>query len=400
MALTPVADALEMILGSAKLLTSEIVSLKDAHGRILSKAIIARRDQPPFDASAMDGYALRVDDAHEGAVLNLSGMSAAGHGFRGSVKPGEAIRILTGAPMPKGADAIVIQENATLENTKLRINKSAVLHRHIRKRGLDFKAGEMLVPAGTRLNGRDIALAASSGAATVNLRKKPRVAIITTGDELVEPGTKPRPDQIYSSNTFALDAMVKSWGAETVNLGIINDSLKATNSAIAKAMKTSDLLVTTGGASVGDHDFVQAALKDSGFKMGFWKIAMRPGKPLMFGTKGKYIALGLPGNPVAAMVCARLFLYPLLCKMAGISADNPDATAILEADMPANDERQDYVRATTSLLPDGRRTANPATIQDSSMQRTLRLAQALIVRPPHAPAAKSGTIVPILLLDF
>ena len=400
MALTPVAEALEMILRAAKHLPTEPVKLKDAHGRILAKAITARRDQPPFDASAMDGYAVRTEDAAEGAILKLAGVSAAGHGFAGTVKPGQAIRILTGAPLPKGADAIVIQENASLDNNALRINKAAVPLRHIRKRGLDFKVGDVLVPENVKLNGRDIALAASSGAATVSVRRKPRVAIITTGDELVEPGAKPRADQIFSSNTFALEAMLKSWGAETINLGIIKDSLKSTASAIARALKSSDLLVTTGGASVGDHDFVQAALKQTGFKIGFWKIAMRPGKPLMFGTKGKFLALGLPGNPVAAMICARLFLYPLLCKMAGTSADIPEATAILETALPANDERQDYVRATLSHLADGRRTANPAAIQDSSMQRTLRLAQALIIREPLAPPAKKGDIVPILLLDF
>ena len=400
MALTPVADAMAMILGAARLLPAEPVKLQQAHGRVLAKAVIARRDQPPFDTSAMDGYATRLQDATSGATLNLAGMSAAGHGFRGSVKPGQAIRILTGAPMPKGADAIVIQENATLQSSQLKINVAAVANKHVRKRGLDFTSGDILVPQATRLNARDIGLAAASGNSILSVRRKPRLAIITTGDELVDPSVKPKTDQIYSSNTFALEAMAAAWGADVNNLGIVQDSLKATKSAINKALKTSDLLITTGGASVGDHDFVQQALKDSGFKMGFWKIAMRPGKPLMFGTKGKCIALGLPGNPVAAMVCARLFVYPLLCAMTGTVADQPDETAILDVGLPANDERQDYVRATLRPLPDGRRMVKPAPIQDSSMQRTLRDAQALIVRPPGAPAAKAGDVVPLLLLDF
>jgi molybdopterin molybdotransferase len=400
MALTPVADAMAMILGSAKLLPAENVPLSEAHGRILAKPILAKRDQPPFDASAMDGYAMQAADAVAGATLKLAGMSAAGHGFKGTVKPGQAIRILTGAPMPKGAEAIVIQENAALKGDELHVNFSAPAGKHIRRQGLDFKTGDLLVPAGTLLNARDIGLAAASGAGILSVRKTLRVAIITTGDELVEPGTKPRNDQIYSSNTYALHSMARAWGANVINLGIVQDSLKSTKAAIAKAVKSADLLILTGGASVGDHDFVQQALKDSGFKMGFWKIAMRPGKPLMFGTKGKFLALGLPGNPVAAMVCSRLFVYPLLCAMAGRQVEQPEATAILEVDLPANDERQDYVRATLKALPDGRRTVKPAAIQDSSMQRTLRDAQALIVRPPLAPAAKAGDVVPLLLLDF
>ena len=400
MALTPVAEAMAMILGAAKLLPPENVKLEQAHGRILFKPIVAKRDQPPFDSSAMDGYAVRAQDASLGATLKLAGTSAAGHAFNGTLKEGQAVRILTGAPMPKGADAIVIQENVTRGSDTVLVNVSAVAARHIRKRGLDFKSRHILVPAGTRLNARDIALGAAAGVSIVSVRKKPRVAIITTGDELVAPGMKPRSDQIYSSNAFALQAMAQNWGADVNNFGIIKDTLKATTSAIAKAIKTSDLLVTTGGASVGDQDFVQQALKDNGFKMGFWKIAMRPGKPLMFGTKGKVIALGLPGNPVAAMVCARLFVHTLLATMSGRTVEQPEATAALEVDLPANDERQDYVRATVTYLPDGRRTTKPAAIQDSSMQRTLRDAQALIIRPPLAPPAKVGDLVPLLLLDF
>jgi molybdopterin molybdotransferase len=400
MSLTPVEEAMAMILSAAKLLPPENVKLEQAHGRILVKPILARRNQPPFDASAMDGYAVRAQDATAGAILKLAGMSAAGHGFRGSLKPGEAVRILTGAPIPKGADAIVIQENVTRNNGHITVIVSAITTRHIRKRGLDFKSGDILVPAGTKLNARDIALGAAAGSEILSVRRKPRIAIITTGDELVVPGVKPRSDQIYSSNTFALQAMAQTWGADVNNFGIVKDTLKATRAAIAKALKTSDLLITTGGASVGDQDFVQQALKDNGFKMGFWKIAMRPGKPLMFGTRGKVIALGLPGNPVAAMVCARLFVHPLLAIMSGRSIEQPEATAALEVDLPANDERQDYVRATVTHLPDGRRTTKPAAIQDSSMQRTLRDAQALIIRPPLAPAAKAGDVVPLLLLDF
>jgi molybdopterin molybdotransferase len=397
MALMPVDQALSRILSTAKLLPPESVPLKNSLGRILAVDVKAKRDQPPFSSSAMDGYALRHAD--QAGALKLVGVSAAGHAFRGKVKSGEAVRILTGAPLPNGADTIVIQENARVDGKMLRIDEPAALGRNIRGQGLDFKSGDVLVPAGTKIRARDIGLLAAANAAMLRIRRKPRVVLFTTGDELVLPGMRPRADQIVSSNSPALHAMMEAWGAEVVSLGIVPDTLKATKAAIGKA-RDADILVSTGGASVGDHDYVQEALKKSGIKIDFWKIALRPGKPLMFGTKGKLRVLGLPGNPVSALVCARIFLKPLLNAMQGLSTEDAIVEARLGAALPANDGRQDYLRATLQIATDGRRTATPFGNQDSSMQRNLRNADCLIIRAPHAPESSAGAPVSVLLLDF
>ena len=397
MALMPVADALARILATAKLSATETIKLEDSYGRILVGDLKAKRDHPPFASSAMDGYALRHADI--ATQLKLVGVSAAGHGFKGTVKMGEAVRISTGAPLPKGADTIVIQENTTREGATVLIAEPTSLGKNIRVQGLDFKRRDVLVPAGTKLNARDIGLAAAGNAAMLRVRKIPRVVLFTTGDELVLPGQKPRADQIISSNSHALTAMIKAWGAEVINLGIIGDSLKATMAAIKKA-EAADILITTGGASVGDHDYVQEALKNSGIKIDFWKIALRPGKPLMFGTKGKLRVLGLPGNPVSALVCARIFLQPLLAAMQGYSVDKTTVTARLATPLPANDGRQDYLRAALEFAADGSRIATAFSKQDSSMQRSLRNADCLIIREPNAPEAAAGALVNLLLLDF
>ena len=396
MSLLPVEDALARILAGVKPLAAETVKLADGLGRVLAAPLKAARDQPPFDASAMDGYAVRAGDVPE---LRLIGVSAAGHGFGGTVKAGQAVRIFTGAPIPKGADSIVIQENAEAAGGLVIFREPARHGQHIRPRGLDFHKGEALLEAGIRLNARDIGLAAAMNCATVRVRRKPRVAVFATGDELVPPGMRPRPDQIVSSNSHALVAMARHFGAEVVNLGIVADTLKATERAIVKA-RGADVLITSGGASVGDHDFVQEALKNSGIRIDFWKIAMRPGKPFMFGRRGGQRVLGLPGNPVSALVCARLFLKPLLDALLGLSTAGGAVEARLGADMPANDSRQDYVRANLAVSPDGARTATPCARQDSSMQRTFRQSHCLIVRAPLAPAAVAGSVVPILILDF
>ena len=397
MALIPVAQALDRILATAKLSSAETIKLENSFGRNLALDLKAKRDQPPFPASAMDGYALRYADIT--APLKIVGVSAAGHAYKGTVKAGEAIRILTGAPLPKGADTIVIQENTKREGSALTVTDATSMGKNIRVQGLDFKRGDVLVPAGTKLNARDIGLAAAGNAATLRVRRKPRLVLLTTGDELVLPGQRPRADQITSSNSHALAAMAKAWGAEVINLGIINDTLKATMSAINKA-EGADILITTGGASVGDHDYVQEALKKSGIKIDFWKIALRPGKPLMFGTKGKLRVIGLPGNPVSALVCARIFLRPLLNAMQGQAVESQVLVAQLATALPANDTRQDYLRATLAHGADGSRKVTPFSKQDSSMQRTLRNADCLIIREPNAPEAKAGALVSVLLLDF
>ncbi len=401
MALLPVEDARNRILDRVKPLAPESVPLNQALGRVLAKPLRAIRPQPPFNSSAMDGYAVIASDTQKVPLtLKLIGISAAGHGFKGKVASGQCVRILTGAPLPRGADAVIIQENVqVLQQDDISILTPVRTEQNVRLSGLDFRKGEVLLPAGLRLGARDIGLAAAANAAELSVHRRPRVIVIATGDELVLPGSTPNPDQIISSNSHALAAMSELLGAEVVNLGIVPDRLKATERAIAKA-SGADVLITTGGASVGDHDYVQEALRNSGVKIDFWKIAMRPGKPFMYGRRKGQHVLGLPGNPVSALVCAMLFLKPLLDRMAGLPVSDDLVEAKLGTAMKENDTRQDYVRATVLTGADGTRVVTPFAKQDSSMQRTFREAHALIVRPPHAPAAAAGDTVKILPLDF
>lgn len=402
MALIPVEEAKERVLKGAKVLPREMVALHDCAGRVLAADIKARRDQPPFAASAMDGYAVRFADVEKvPARLKVIGTAPAGHGFRGTVGQGEAVRIFTGAPVPKGADTVVIQENAEASGGHVSVGVPAQrLAQHIRRKGLDFARGHSLLAQGTLLGAREIGLAAAMNWPALPVVRRPIVALFTTGDELVAPGRTPRADQIVSSNSFALAAFVRRYGGEAVDLGILPDNIKAISRAIRKA-SGADILLTTGGASVGDHDLVQAALKEGGIKLDFWKIALRPGKPLMFARDGKRRILGLPGNPVSALVCARIFLKPLIFALLGLTPNGQDTVkARLGSPLPANDLRQDYLRAKVSRSADGTYTATPFTVQDSSMQRALTQAQGLIVRPPHAPEALPGDHVDLLLLDF
>ncbi len=400
MALLPVAEAQARILQGVKPLAAEGVALDKSTGRVLAASIIAKRNQPPFPASAMDGYAVRHEDvAILPARLSIAGVSAAGHGYAKTLKAGEAVRILTGAPVPRGADTVVIQENTKREGETLTVLESTPKGKNIRRRGLDFLKGDLLLNAPHTLRPRDIGLAAAGNAPVLKLRRKPHVVLFTTGDELVLPGKKAGPDQIYSSNNHAIAAMAESLGARVTNLGIVRDSLKATIAAVKKGL-SADILLTTGGASVGDHDYVQEAFKACGVRIDFWKIAMRPGKPFMYGRRGRTHVLGLPGNPVSALVTSRLFLAPLIDRLLGLPSAEIEVLAELGADMAENDHRQDYVRATLETAPDGRRLARPFTVQDSSMQRTLQMAQCLIVRPANAPAARAGSLVPVLLLTF
>ena len=401
MALMPVEEARARILKAVRPVAVELVALDKALGRVLAKPVKATRNQPPFDSSAMDGYAvISADVAEVPARLIVDGVSAAGHGFAGKVKRGHCVRIFTGAPVPKGADAVVIQENVEVaEKGLVTILQPVRPEQNVRFAGLDFRKGEVLLEPGLRLTARDIGLAAAANAAELAVRRRPRVALIATGDELVLPGGSPGPDQIVSSNSHALAAMAQHLGAEVINFGIVKDSLKATERAIARA-SSADILLTTGGASVGDHDYVQEALKNSGVAIDFWKIAMRPGKPFMYGRRKGQHVLGLPGNPVSALVCARLFLKPLIDALLGLPVSDDLVDARLGVSMKENDNRQDYVRAMVVEAADGCRIATPFNKQDSSMQRTFRSAQALIVRPPHAPAASAHDVVKILRLDF
>ncbi|MGI9513758.1 MAG: molybdopterin molybdotransferase MoeA [Anderseniella sp.] len=401
MNLLPVDGALAQILKGVKPLNAEDVPLSNASGRVLSDPLKAQRAQPPFAASAMDGYAVRAADiADVPATLKVIGEAPAGHGFSGRVGKGKAVRIFTGAPLPRGADTIVIQENTETETKDtVTVKETAAKGSFVRAAGLDFRKGETLLARHTVLGARQIGLAAAMNHDRVQVVRRPSVALLATGDELVEPGANPREDQIISSNTLAIAAMVARFGGQPVDLGIVPDKAARIGKAIERAAGA-DILVTIGGASVGDHDLVQAAMQKSGIKIGFWKIAMRPGKPLMFGRRGQQRVIGLPGNPVSAMVCTRLFILPLIAKMTGDSRSFDPVTAVLASAMKANDQRQDHIRATLERGDKGQLMATPFPRQDSSMQRVFANADCLVIRPPHAPAAQPGEPVQVLLLDF
>ncbi|WP_237476369.1 molybdopterin molybdotransferase MoeA [Lichenibacterium dinghuense] len=406
--LTPVADALAAILGSARRPEAvETVPLRGAAGRTLAQDLAALRTQPPCDVSAMDGYAVRAADlATLPAVLAVLGESAAGRAFPGHVGPGQAARIFTGAPVPPGADAVVLQENTeggTVggETGTVRVLGAEPLGRHIRRAGQDFREGEVLLRAGKRLGAADVALAAAMNHAALPVFRRPRVAVLATGDELVQPGGAPGPGQIVASNSFAVMALAEAAGAEAIDLGIAPDDMGALAGALARARDGgADLLVTLGGASVGDHDLVQRALVAEGMELGFWRIAMRPGKPLMHGHLGPIQVLGLPGNPVSAIVCGMLFVAPLVRALAGDrhAGDDPTEAAVLAEPMGANDGRQDYVRSRILPSPDGVARVAAGSRQDSSLLKALSDADCLIVRPPNAPPAPAGTPCRIIRL--
>ena len=400
MALLPVEEARARILDGVAPTDAETVELAAAPGRVLAEDVGSRINQPPFPASAMDGYAVRGEDVSTApADLTVIGEAPAGQAFDGTVGPGQAVRIFTGAPVPDGADTIVIQENTSVDGTKVTVLEAAKPGQFVRPLGLDFKYGEVLLKAGTRLGSREIALAAAMNHPALPVRRKPRVAILATGDELIAPGGAPRPDQIISSNNLGMAAFVTQAGAEPVDLGIAADTTDALTRGIERAAGA-DVLVTLGGASVGDHDLVQHALDALGMTLDFWKIAMRPGKPLMFGTLGDTRVLGLPGNPVSTFVCARIFLRPLLDTLLGATPKEPTERAVLGADMAENDERQDYMRATMRRGDDGNVIATPYAKQDSSMLRTLAEANCFIIRPPFDRARREGEPIDILLFDF
>ena len=400
MSLLSVDEAKARILKGVKPAAAETVGLEDALGRVLVRDVKATRDQPPFDSSAMDGYAVKFRDVTvpPARLLNI-GMSAAGHAFGGRVKAGQAVRIFTGAPVPDGADTVVIQENTKVQGAAVTVLHAPRQGQNIRPRGLDFARGDVLLRASTILGARDLGLAAAANRSRLPVRRNPRVAILATGDELVRPGARPRADQIFASNGYALKGLIYRFGGKPFDLGIVGDDLRATMRAIARA-RDADVLVTTGGASVGMHDLVQEALTRSGIKLDFWKIAMRPGKPLMFAREGGRRIIGLPGNPVSALVCARIFLKPLLSGLLGLPSDDDLVEAQLEAPLPANDQRQDYVRAKLARAVDGSYRVSAFPKQDSSMQRTFAEAGGLIVREPFAPAVKEGSMVRVLPLDF
>jgi molybdopterin molybdotransferase len=402
-ALMPVTEALSAVLAGAEPLAEDMVALDAAHHRVLARDVAALRTQPPQAMSAMDGYAVRSADASAVAArLKVIGEVAAGRPFEKTVGKGEAVRIFTGGVIPEGADAIIIQEDTVVEDGGITITETAIAGRHIRPAGVDFRNGDVLLARGTRLTDRDLSLAAGMNYAELPVSRRPKVAILATGDELVMPGSAPGPGQIVYSNGYALRALARQEGAETVDLGIVADTVEATTLGIRRARDSgSDILITTGGASVGDHDLVKQSLEAEGVTMAFWRIAMRPGKPMMHGRLGALRVIGLPGNPVSSYVCGFLFLVPLIRALAGrTDVLHAHETALLGRDVAANDMREDYLRARLEVRKDGELIATPVDHQDSSLLANLAAARALVIRPPFAPAAPAGSRCDILRLPL
>jgi molybdopterin molybdotransferase len=399
--LLSVAEALQRVLDHAAPLPAAEVRLADAAGLVLAYPLTARRTQPPADVSAMDGYAVRAADiANAPARLKVIGEVAAGRPFAQTLGAGEAARIFTGGVMPQGADAIVIQENTKRDGDIVEIEKASPKGRHIRVKGLDFATGNELFPAGHRLTARDLALAAGMNHPLVPVHRRPKVVLFATGDELVPAGSEPAPGQIVSSNNYAIGALARAEGAIVEDLGIVGDRLDDTVAAVRRARDGgADILVTSGGASVGDYDLVQKAFTSEGMALAFWRLALRPGRPLMNGRLGGMHVLGVPGNPVSAFVCSFLFLVPLIRRLAGRSDLNHETeSAKLGVELPENDERADYLRATLARGPDGF-LATPFPVQDSSMMLPLAKADCLIIREPYEPAAKIGDICRIVKFE-
>ncbi len=392
-----VEDARAHVLQSLVPTGAEIVALADAWGRVAAADISARLSHPPQDVSAMDGYAVRALDANARLVV---GASPAGHPWEGVVGNGEAVRLFTGSIVPQGADAVVLQEDTDRTGDDIVIREAIRPGQHIRRAGQDFRTGDVMVRAGCRLTPRQIGLAAAANHAWVSVYRKPVVAILATGDEIVLPGEPLPPGGIVSSNAHALAALIRACGGVPQVLPIAADDRGAIAAAAASAQGC-DLLVTTGGASVGDHDLVAQALGEQGLELNFWKVAMRPGKPLMHGHLGRLPLLGLPGNPVSAYLCAVLFLKPAIERLSGLPGTAPATVAATLADpLPANDHRADHLRCRLSTDSSGALIAHPAGRQDSAMMRVLADADAIILRAPHAPASDAGAIVQVLRLDM
>ena len=387
-----VTEALSHLFALARPLASEWVPLAEAHGRVLAQPVQALRDQPPFSASAMDGYALRNAEVAAAAQFTVIGEAAAGHGFAGSVGPGQAVRIFTGAPLPDGTDRVVIQEDVDRQGDIITLKPDLDPSPYVRAKGSDFAKGQT-IPAPKSLGANDIALMAAMNIAEVPVTRRPVVAILSTGDELVMPGDTPGPDQIIVSNSFGLQAMLRDLGCETRLLPIARDTEASLRAAFSHCEDV-DLVITIGGASVGDHDLVGQVAADLGMERSFYKIAMRPGKPLMAGRLAGAMLLGLPGNPVSAQVCGHVFMRPILRQMQGLAHPiEAPKTGTLAAPIEKNGPRQHYMRA---IQTDDGLIAAPS--QDSARTAIMSGAQALIIRPPNAPAAEAGTPVSYLTL--
>jgi molybdopterin molybdotransferase len=399
----PIAEALARVLAEATPLPAEMTPLADAHGRVLAEDVTAKRTQPPADVSAMDGYAVRAADvANTPAKLTLVGEVAAGHPFAGTVGPGGAARIFTGGVLPPGTDTVVIQEMTQRDDDAVVVNAATPKGKNVRGAGLDFSRGDILLTKGRLLSGRDLALAAAMNHPALPVHRRPTLALLATGDELVLPGREPGPGEIVYSNGFAILSLARAQGAKVIDLGIVPDRLAETAAAVRRARDLgADILVTSGGASVGEYDLVQQALSAEGLALSFWKVALRPGKPMMHGRLGTMQVLGLPGNPVSAYVCAVLFLIPLIRRLAGRSDVEPQIeSAVLGRDLLANDERTDFLRAKLARRPDGVLVATPFPVQDSSMLAPLADADCLVIREAYAAAARAGSDCSVIKLGL
>jgi molybdopterin molybdotransferase len=398
--LLPVADARRMIVSSLSSVGSETIKLSEARGWVLAKDATARVSHPPADVSAMDGYALHAQDiAKLPASLKVVGESAAGHPWKGTLGNGEAVRIFTGAFVPESADTVVIQENTEAGDGLVTVKESTALGANIRPAGQDFRTGDTVLQAPRLLTARDIGLLSAMNLPEVPVYRKPRIGVLSTGDEIVLPGEAPSEGQIVSANGPGLCAFIEASGGEPVHLGVVPDDIEMLKTAVKKAEHL-DMLVTSGGVSVGDHDVVKQALSEDGLKVSFHKIAMRPGKPLLFGEFMGSPLLGLPGNPVSAMVCAVLFLGPAINRLRGLDGNAPETMpALLDSPLKGNDGREDYIRAVVGRKKDGFLHASPLPKQDSAMIAALAKSNALVVRPPHAPPASTGDQVEVILLS-
>ncbi|NWH08926.1 MAG: molybdopterin molybdotransferase MoeA [Alphaproteobacteria bacterium] len=395
-----VAEARMRMLASVTPLPAQPVALADAGGRVLFAPIIAKVTQPPLSVSAMDGYAVRGADCLTTPTrLTVTAEIPAGRMAPGPLRSGEAHRIFTGAPLPEGADAIVLQEDTVREGDIVVVRERVEVGRHIRRAGIDFSAGDVVLAPPLRLTGRHIALAAASGHGHVTVARRPRVAILSTGDELVPPGAPPGPAQITASTGPGLGALLSAWGAAVHDLGIARDNAPALSASLPRP-SSFDLLITLGGASVGDHDLVRETLAALGFTLDFWRVALQPGKPLLFGQWERMPVIGLPGNPVSAFVCAHLFVRPFLDRMQGLPGEPPvTARAVLGCALGANGSREQYLRAHIETDADQQWIVTPDARQDSSLLSVLAQSNALLVRPPHAPAAPAGAKVRVILFE-
>lgn len=398
----PVDEALERIFRKLPDLGSEMVPLSRAHGRVLAKPLVASHHQPPFDASAMDGYAVRAAEVVPGRPLKLAGTSQAGARFVGMMEHGQCVRIFTGAPLPIGADAVIMQEQATAKGNQISFEKTPPVGQSVRKQGFDFKRGTELLPAGVGLTPAMLNLAASANRPELAVRRRPRIAVLATGDELVPPGSALGPDQIIASNSYGLIPQLSPYAEEVIDLGIVPDDPKRIEAVLLAAFDSGvDMLVTTGGASVGERDYVQEVMLDLGVELDFWKLRMRPGKPLMFGTRGKTLVFGLPGNPVSALVTSTVILRPTLRALTG-HADPfwPRIGAPTLKGLPPAGPRRHFMRATLTRNDIGFLQVEPIFETDSSHSASLALADALIVQAEDSPGVPPGEIVDVIPLNW